>query len=83
MNLATQVLYMGGGSDTNSKWAFTAPFATGDFVFLTFTISAGRICGFINGVRSGDCSGTLLDANRRMGTYKRPPPQLDAQGCRR
>ena len=59
---------MGGGSDTDSKWAYSSPFAAGDFVYLTFTISAGRICGFVNGVRSGDCSASLLDTNRRLGT---------------
>jgi hypothetical protein len=61
---------------TASRLLRTRPFleerlcavAAGDFIHITFTISAGRICGFVNGVRSGDCSGTLLDANRQLGT---------------
>ena len=64
----TQVLMMGGGTAGDSKWAYTAQFSAGDFVHLTFTISAGRICGFVNGARSGDCSGNLLDGNRQLGT---------------
>lgn len=60
------VFFMGTGS--SGVWAYTAPFAVGDFVHLTFVVSAGRICGYINGVRSGDCSANLRDDQRQLGT---------------
>jgi hypothetical protein len=62
------VLYMGGGNADTSVWAFTTPIPVGDYVHLTFTVSAGRICGFVNGVRSGDCSANIGDGNRQIGT---------------
>jgi|EP01046_Picozoa_sp_COSAG06_P004215 hypothetical protein len=58
----------GDPADHGIVWAYTTPFAVGDFVQLTFTVRAGRICGFTNGVRSGDCSSSLLDDERQLGS---------------
>ena len=59
---------MNDGDASDSVWAYTDTFAVGDWLQLTFTVRAGRICGFVNGARSGDCSATLLDSDRQMGT---------------
>ena len=68
-------MYMGTGGtsghgmgDGGGVWAYTNTFAVGDYIHLTFTVAAGRICGHVNGVRSGDCSANLRDDERQMGT---------------
>jgi len=59
---------MDDGTASDSVWAYTDVFPVGDWLQLTFTVRAGRICGFVNGAHSGDCSATLQDSDRRMGT---------------
>ena len=68
-------MYMGTGGtsghgmgDGGGVWAYTNTFAVGDYIHLTFTVAAGRICGHVNGVRSGDCSANLRDDERQIGT---------------
>jgi hypothetical protein len=68
-------MYMGGGGDAGSIWAYTSEIAAGEWSQITFTVTDGVICGYVNGVRSGDCSdvdpggskGTMEDGNRQMG----------------
>ena len=54
---ALSLMWMGTGDHQvgghTIVWAHTTEIAVGDFVQLTFTVASGRICGFVNGVRSG------------------------------
>lgn len=71
---AVAVMYMGGGGDSTSCWAYTDELAAGEWSQITFTIVDGLICGYVNGARSGECSdanggtGAIVDGNRQMGT---------------
>ena len=62
-------MYMGGGDGDNSVWTTTGPLTTGEWNQITFTVTDGVICGYVNGYRSGDCSAAaMLNLNRRIGT---------------
>ena len=37
-------------------WAYTAELEAGAWTQVTFTVTGGVLCGYLNGVRSGDCS---------------------------
>ena len=62
------VFWMGGKNKKGSVWAYTDIISVGDWVQLTFVVRDGKICGFVNGQRSGACSKSMLAANRQIGT---------------
>ena len=66
--LPVAVMYMGGGNGKPSVWAHTKPFPVGDWLQLTFTVQAGVICPYINGVRSGTCSAAQPPQRRQLNT---------------
>jgi hypothetical protein len=58
--LPRALMYMGGGDGDNSVWTTTGPLTTGEWNQITFTVTDGVICGYVNGYRSGDCSPTAM-----------------------
>jgi hypothetical protein len=64
------VLYMGGGNAANTRWAYTEEVILGDWNQITFTISKGVICPYVNGSPSGRCSRPMPSGARQINSER-------------